>query len=39
MELLNEKIISKKGVNEMIAGRGWEGGVLEVLAEKYLDDM
>ena len=42
MELLNESVISKeeakKGVREMIKDRGWKGGVLEVLAEKYLDD-
>jgi predicted nucleic acid-binding protein len=40
IELMRKKVISKKrsasAIKKMVKLRGWEGGVLEVLAKKYL---
>ncbi len=42
VELLNKGVISKvearETVDELIEDRGWKGGVLEVLAKKYLPE-
>lgn len=41
IELMSKKIISKKtaisGIKKMVKLREWEGGVLEVLAKRYLE--
>lgn len=43
VELMRKKIISKRtaasGIKKMVKLRGWEGGVLKVLATKYLEYM
>lgn len=42
IELLNMDVISrgkaKTGIKDMIKDRGWKGGVLEILKEKYLSE-
>ncbi len=42
IELLNKSVISegkaKTCIKDMITDRGWKGGVLEILAERYLSE-